>query len=79
MMRLSIRHLLAVAGVALAATAAAAAAGVWGVPTMAVGGQLFWGADTLDFMNAFLADPALFEAPDMRRADAAEIGVSRRI
>jgi 2-hydroxychromene-2-carboxylate isomerase len=60
------------------ATAAAAAAGVWGVPTMAVGGELFWGADSVDFMNAFLVDPALFHQPDMRRADAAEIGVARR-
>lgn len=60
------------------ATAAAASAGVWGVPTMAVGGELFWGADTIDFMNDFLADPSLFRQPDMQRADAAEIGVARR-
>lgn len=60
------------------ATAAAAAAGVWGVPTMAVGGELFWGADSVDFMNDFLVDPALFRQPDMQRADAAEIGVARR-
>lgn len=62
----------------LESTADAAAAGVWGVPTMVVGGELFWGADTVDFMNAFLADSALFRQPDMRRADAAEIGVARR-
>jgi 2-hydroxychromene-2-carboxylate isomerase len=60
------------------ATAAAAAAGVWGVPTMAVGGELFWGADSIDFMNDFLVDPTLFRQPDMQRADAAEIGVARR-
>lgn len=59
-------------------TAAAAAAGVWGVPTFEVDGELFWGVDTIDFMNAFLADRSLFTQPDMRRADAAEIGVTRR-
>jgi 2-hydroxychromene-2-carboxylate isomerase len=59
-------------------TAAAATAGVWGVPTMQVGGELFWGADTIDFLNAYLADPTLFRQADMRRADAAEIGVVRR-
>ena len=59
-------------------TAAAAAAGVWGVPTFEVDGELFWGADTLEFMNAFLADPALFQQSDMRRADGAEVGATRQ-
>ncbi len=62
-----------------AATEAAAAAGVWGVPTFAVDGELFWGADTIDLMNAYLADRSLFTQPDMRRADAAEIGIVRKI
>lgn len=59
-------------------TAAAAAAGVWGVPTFELDGELFWGADTIDFMNAFLADRTLFAQPDMRRADAAEVGAARK-
>lgn len=59
-------------------TAAAAAAGVWGVPTFEVDGELFWGVDTIDFMNAYLTDRSLFAQPDMRRADAAEIGAARR-
>ena len=61
-----------------AQTAEACAVGVWGVPTFRVREALFWGADTLPFMADFLADPALFEHPDMRRADGAEIGVERR-
>lgn len=61
------------------ATAAAAAAGVWGVPTVEIDGELFWGADTIDFMNAYLADRALFAQPDMQRADAAGIGAARRV
>ncbi len=52
----------------LANTEAAAAAGVWGVPTIEVRGQLFWGLDTLGWLAAFVADPALFDAPGMRRA-----------
>ena len=54
------------------------AAGVWGVPTFELDGELFWGADTIDFMNAFLADRTLFAQPDMRRADAAEVGAARK-
>lgn len=60
------------------ATEEAVAAGIWGVPTFAVDGELFWGADTIDFLNAFLADRSLFTQPDMRRADAAEIGAMRK-
>lgn len=60
-------------------TAEAVAAGVWGVPTFAVNGELFWGADSVNFMNAFLADPTLLASPDMQRAATAEIGAERRI
>lgn len=59
-------------------TEAAVAAGVWGVPTIEVRGQLFWGLDTLDWLKAFVADPALFDAPGMRRADSTGAGVVRR-
>jgi len=60
-------------------TAEAVAAGVWGVPTFEVNGELFWGADSVSFMNAFLADPTLLASPDMQRAATAEIGAERRI
>jgi hypothetical protein len=60
-------------------TAEAVATGVWGVPTFEVNGELFWGADSVSFMNAFLADPALLASPDMQRAATAEIGAERRI
>jgi len=59
-------------------TEAAIAAGVWGVPTIAVRGQLFWGLDTLDWLAAFVSDPALLESPAMRRADATGAGVVRK-
>ncbi len=59
-------------------TEAAVAAGVWGVPTFEIRGQLFWGVDTLDWMNSFLDNPALFDSAGMRRADATGAGVVRR-
>lgn len=59
-------------------TERAVRAGVWGVPTLELRGQLFWGLDTLDWVRAFIADPMLFEQPGMRRADATGAGVVRR-
>jgi 2-hydroxychromene-2-carboxylate isomerase len=38
-----------------AQTDAALAAGVFGVPTVAVDGELFWGIDALDLLDAYLA------------------------
>jgi 2-hydroxychromene-2-carboxylate isomerase len=46
---------------------AALAAGVFGVPTLAVDGELFWGDDATDFAEAFLADRALLEDAQMTR------------
>lgn len=59
-------------------TADAAAAGVWGVPTFEVRGELFWGTDTIDWMNAFIAQPDLLQSPGMLRADATGAGIERR-
>jgi 2-hydroxychromene-2-carboxylate isomerase len=39
-------------------TEGAAARGVFGVPTWEVDGELFWGADSIGFVNAFLVEPA---------------------
>ncbi len=41
-------------------TDAAIARGVYGVPTFDLGGELFWGDDTLPMMLDFLENPALF-------------------
>jgi 2-hydroxychromene-2-carboxylate isomerase len=56
---------------------AALAAGVFGVPTLVIDGELFWGEDATDFALARLADPALFEDPEFRRLDALPVGVQR--
>ena len=59
-------------------TESALAQGVWGVPTFALRGELFWGVDTIEWMNAFIDDPQLFQQAGMRRADATGAGVVRR-
>jgi 2-hydroxychromene-2-carboxylate isomerase len=43
--------------------------GVFGVPTFAIGNELFWGADSLDMLRDYLADPRLFDDPEMRRIE----------
>lgn len=43
-------------------TEAALAAGVFGVPTIAVDGELFWGNDATPMFEDWLADPARFRA-----------------
>ena len=59
-------------------TDAAAARGVFGVPTYEVEGELFWGADAIGFVNAFLADPAALRNDEIRRADNLPVGAARK-
>jgi 2-hydroxychromene-2-carboxylate isomerase len=56
----------------------AAAAGVFGVPTLVIDGEVFWGADAIDFAKAFLADPAVLRNPEIQRVDALPIGAARK-
>ncbi len=53
----------------IANTERALARGIYGVPTFDTGEELFWGADTLPLMNAWLADPLLFKQGEMARVD----------
>lgn len=46
---------------------AALAEQVFGVPTLAIDGELFWGDDAFDFAAACLADRQLLDDPEMRR------------
>ena len=41
--------------------------GVFGVPTLAINGQLFWGYDSTDFACAYINDPTLFDSAEMQR------------
>lgn len=52
--------------------------GVWGVPTFEVDGHLFWGADSFGMLLRYLADPALFDGPEMRRYPTLPMGAVRR-
>ena len=59
------------------ASADALARGVFGVPTIGVGGRLFWGVDALTMLAACLRGEAWFEGPDWEREGAARAGVQR--
>ncbi|HZX75625.1 2-hydroxychromene-2-carboxylate isomerase [Lysobacter sp.] len=56
----------------------AIAAGVYGVPTLAVDGELFWGNDAFDFAMAALHDPAVLQDEEMQRVSALPVGLQRR-
>ncbi len=60
-------------------TAEAIAAGVFGVPSLVIAGEVFWGLDAMPMAQAFLADPALFTRAGMARLDSLPAGVQRRI
>ena len=52
-----------------------------GVPPGAIGvsaGELFWGLDATDMLLDYLADPALFDAPEMRRIATLPVGAARK-
>jgi 2-hydroxychromene-2-carboxylate isomerase len=55
----------------------ASARGIFGVPTLVVGEELFWGQDGLDMGLDYLAHPEAFADPMMRGADTLPVGVSR--
>ena len=56
----------------------AIAAGVFGVPTFAVDGALFWGLDATPMLRAYLDDPALFDDPEMRRVSELPAAIQRK-
>lgn len=58
-------------------TEAAIAAGVFGVPTLSVDGELFWGNESHALMAAVLADPGLLQQPEWQRIDTLPVAVER--
>ena len=58
-------------------TEAAIAAGVYGVPTLAFDGAMFWGNDAHDFALAALRDPGVLADPEMMRVGTLPVGVQR--
>ena len=59
-------------------TEEAAARGVFGVPTFVADGEVFWGADAIDFLSAFLEDASVLRNDEMRRVDALPIAAARK-
>ena len=59
-------------------TSQAIARGVFGVPTLIVDEELFWGADAMDFVEAYLADAGIVATDEMKRAANLPVGASRK-
>jgi 2-hydroxychromene-2-carboxylate isomerase len=53
--------------------------GVFGVPTFVASGEVFWGADAVDFVKAFLKDEGVLRNAEMRRVDALPVAAARKI
>ena len=60
-------------------TEEAIARGVYGVPTFAVGDELFWGFDTTDMLLDYLADPSMMQSAEMQRLAHMPMAASRKI
>ncbi len=59
-------------------TEAAIAEGVFGVPSVVVGGEVFWGVDATDFALQYLDDPALLRDPEFHRVANLPAGAKRK-
>ncbi len=59
-------------------TETAIARGVFGVPTFEVDGELFWGADSMEFLKAFLKDSSAVNNREMQRLDNLPVAAARR-
>jgi len=51
--------------------------GVFGVPTLVIGEELFWGHDAIDMAFDYLSEPQAFANPDMRAIDTLPIAAAR--
>ncbi len=59
-------------------TDAAIAAGAFGVPTLNIDGELFWGFDATDYAIAYLRDPNLLKTPEALRLIDLPASVTRK-
>lgn len=58
-------------------TADAASIGVFGIPTVVVANRLFWGADSLPMLRAYLRGDPSFDSPQMKAAAQVRFGAQR--
>ena len=59
-------------------TEQAAQRGVFGVPTIEVDGELFWGADSIDFLKDFLENSSVIKNHEMQRLDRLPVAAARK-
>ena len=52
--------------------------GVFGVPTLVIDEELFWGHDAFGMALAILGDRQAFRDPEMQAVEALRVGVERR-
>ena len=52
--------------------------GIFGVPTFIVDNELFFGQDSMDFLNAYLEDPLILQSHEILSADALPQGINRK-
>jgi len=55
----------------------AIARGVFGVPTLAIGNELFWGADATGMASDYVAAGCRFDDPEYARVAALPVGATR--
>ncbi|KRE22128.1 hypothetical protein ASE66_27170 [Bosea sp. Root483D1] len=60
------------------ATEEAVAAGVFGVPSLVIDGEVFWGVDAMAMAHDYLADPAAFRSGEMARVSTLPEGIQRQ-
>jgi 2-hydroxychromene-2-carboxylate isomerase len=53
--------------------------GVFGVPTLVIGEELFWGHDAVDMALDYLARPQSFADAEMRRSESLPVGAARAV
>lgn len=59
-------------------TEEAIAAGVFGVPSLLIDSEIFWGVDAMAMAQDYLADPAGFRSGEMARVAALPEGIQRQ-
>lgn len=52
--------------------------GVFGVPNFEVDDEVFWGADSIEFLKDFLRNPSAVKNQEMQRLDALPVASARR-
>jgi hypothetical protein len=48
------------------------------VPSFVIDGEVFWGADAIEFVKAFIADRSVVRNEEMRRVDGLPVAAARK-